>query len=518
MVRLLALTLLLVVIPGIAAAGSPQPPATGPCMGLMVAVTPGNVTTSSGSSQRFFADVVCGSMGGMENVTSNASVQWSLSGALGSLSPLSGSSTMWTAQGQGNGTIDVTAIFGGMTAQGQADVSVGTPSGGPPTPCPMVMVSLDPSSAILSIGESQTVQASVYCGSMMGGMQDVTSLSNLTWSGGGGGVGSLSALHGPQTTVVADLPGNFTLWATAHYQGETTEASAFLTMMAASSNPSPRFQLKGTVSNGTGTALPGALVQVLDPSSGAVVAGGTSGAQGLFRFILPGGASYELRATTSSGMQYTSPTLLLSQNTTLDLTVVPRGVTVTSPSSTMWMSWAFPSLVTLAFAALVVGMFFGSEVTQLAVLFPPLLLYARLKRDRVLDHFVRGRIFGYVEAHPGVSYSEILRALHLANGVGGYHLYTLEREQFIVSRREGSSRRYYPHASAPSDESSGLSTAQNRILSVVRRNPGICQVDIARELGVRRQNVNYNVGRLARVGVLRLEGWGFRKRCFEAEA
>src|SRR6266702_4746015 len=58
-------------------------------------------------------------------------------------------------------------------------------------------------------------------------------------------------------------------------------------------------------------------------------------------------------------------------------------------------------------------------------LFP---LYTRLKKEEVLDHFVRGQVFGVIKAEPGTNFTEIRDDLGLSNGTLAYHLRTLEVE------------------------------------------------------------------------------------------
>jgi predicted transcriptional regulator len=482
-------------------------------MDLMVAITPGTMAVPLGVSQAFSAQVLCGSMGGMENVTRNASIEWSLSANLGTIAPLSGSTTLFTGETLGNTTLLASVIYEGLSGEGDADVHVGGSTTGNVSGCAMLMAGLDPSSSVVILGENQTFRVSAFCGTMTGGMQNVTSNANITWSVGSSG-GTLNSSQSTQVTFAPTQYGNATLWAVIHYQGETTECSAFLSILESNGSSIPRYQVRGIVTNGSGQEIRAALVQVLNPMSGDVVAGGSAGAQGEYLFDLPGETEYELRATSPSGLEFTTPPFFLSHNTTVELSIT-RPATSGSPELPVGLPpWALPSLIALMLAILLVALFFASDITQLAILLPPLLLYSRVKRDNVLEHFQRGRLYGYIEAHPGVSYSDIRKGLELANGMASYHLLTLEREQYILSRREGASRRYYASRVAPSEEGSILSWIQDSILSLVRQRPGIHQSEIARALGTRRQNVNYNVQRMERAGLLRLEGWGLKKRCF----
>mgnify|MGYP006130447529 CR=1 FL=1 len=56
--------------------------------------------------------------------------------------------------------------------------------------------------------------------------------------------------------------------------------------------------------------------------------------------------------------------------------------------------------------------------------------------------FSRGRILGFVEAHPGIHFSALRDALQLGNGVTAHHIQVLEREGRIISWMDGRVRRF----------------------------------------------------------------------------
>jgi len=148
-----------------------------------------------------------------------------------------------------------------------------------------------------------------------------------------------------------------------------------------------------------------------------------------------------------------------------------------------------------------------------------ILLYSRLKREDVLDHFVRGQIYGHIRTNLGTHYNEIRRTLGVANGVLAFHLHTLEREGFVRALRVGSRKHFYPtDAPLPDERGVRLSDIQQRILDHARANPGTPQAAMADALGVPRQSLNYNVKQLARMGQLKLEEAGRVTRCYVVEA
>ncbi|HLF07064.1 MAG TPA: carboxypeptidase regulatory-like domain-containing protein [Thermoplasmata archaeon] len=177
--------------------------------------------------------------------------------------------------------------------------------------------------------------------------------------------------------------------------------------------------------------------------------------------------------------------------------------------------WQTAGLGVAAGAGAVATLFLlGGEAMKLALLLVPIALYSRVKREGVLDHFVRGKIYGFVVAQPGVRYTSLLRSLKLANGTASYHLYVLEREGLIKSVREGGIRRFFPKDAPAGEGGVILSKVQQAILDLVGRRPGITQKDMRSELLMPHQNVSYNVRRLVSMGVLNFRWAGFRKNYF----
>ncbi|UCF07211.1 MAG: helix-turn-helix domain-containing protein, partial [Thermoplasmata archaeon] len=164
----------------------------------------------------------------------------------------------------------------------------------------------------------------------------------------------------------------------------------------------------------------------------------------------------------------------------------------------------------------------GSELGKykiLLLIFIP--LYTRIKKDKVLDHFHRGRLFDYIENHPGVTFTELKRRFSFKNGNLVYHLNLLEKMEFIHSAKEGRHKRFYIRGvfSKSEDLSIYINEIQKMILSVVKRYPGATQSKIAALLGTSRQKINYNINILDYAGLVRSVREGSRKiRYYPVEA
>jgi len=140
---------------------------------------------------------------------------------------------------------------------------------------------------------------------------------------------------------------------------------------------------------------------------------------------------------------------------------------------------------------------------KLFLLFIP--LYTRLKKKDVLDHFTRGRIYGYIQANPGDHLNSIKRALELNNGSLVYHLNTLEKNGYIYSKIDRSYKRFYPtRTKLPERNISELTRIQRDIVEVINANPGISQKEIATKLDISKQLVNYHVKILQDAGCINI--------------
>ena len=189
-------------------------------------------------------------------------------------------------------------------------------------------------------------------------------------------------------------------------------------------------------------------------------------------------------------------------------TIVVSASGVGSPGILLAVGVAASSAALFAAAALL------NENAKFAFFLFFLPLYTKIKRERVLDHFVRGQIFGYIQANPGEHYNAIKEALGLTNGSLAHHLRTLEREQFIKSKRYGLYRRFYPmNYRMPADDVYQPNEIQTTILAVIREHPGITQKEIAGRLALTPPTVNYHIAVLSNRRLILVERRGRSTHC-----
>ncbi len=122
-----------------------------------------------------------------------------------------------------------------------------------------------------------------------------------------------------------------------------------------------------------------------------------------------------------------------------------------------------------------------------------LALFYHISRERALDHFTRGRIYGYIQANPGMTFTRVRESLDLKNGTLAYHLWVLERLGFIKSVREGRVRMLYLSGAPVTGKRLVLSRLQYAILDLLRAEGAMTQSEMAKHFDASRQRVHYNV-------------------------
>ena len=138
-------------------------------------------------------------------------------------------------------------------------------------------------------------------------------------------------------------------------------------------------------------------------------------------------------------------------------------------------------------AGLLVGitayLYAASEVFRyrwLAILFIP--LYAAAKKDKILDHFFRGRLYEYVKENPGITYTALKKHFDVNNGTLTYHLHKLEKEEILAHKNVGKYKLFYPDGVKMRGAEVVISVLDKEILELVSDNPGITTSGITQQL------------------------------------
>jgi predicted transcriptional regulator len=98
------------------------------------------------------------------------------------------------------------------------------------------------------------------------------------------------------------------------------------------------------------------------------------------------------------------------------------------------------------------------------------------------------------------------KALNLGMGAIQYHLYVLEKERKVVSRRNGLFKRFYPSLTFEERDQEILNvllreTERDLLLHVIR-NPGVTQGDLSSCVGITPSSINWHMKRLKGSGLI----------------
>lgn len=148
-------------------------------------------------------------------------------------------------------------------------------------------------------------------------------------------------------------------------------------------------------------------------------------------------------------------------------------------------------------------------------------LYARLRREEVLENELRDGILQAVQDEPGISASELGRRLECGWGTLVYHLTVLERMRLVSSAREGRHKRFFAQGRINYSDKGAVgllvNPAARNILDAIRGAPGSIQKDLSERLHLSPGTVAWHVERLAAEGLVVKEEIGRTVRYFPSD-
>jgi len=203
-----------------------------------------------------------------------------------------------------------------------------------------------------------------------------------------------------------------------------------------------------------------------------------------------------------------------------DLSSEPSALKTVSLEQPEWILPATQIIVLTMMAIMAVGLLtstataiMASEGARFAILLAvmgPLLAITQRGQGGI---FTRGRLLGFIEAHPGIHFSALREALELGNGVTAHHLQILEKEGRVISWMDGRVRRF---ASSGVDQTrlqeiqNPVTGMQIAILQVLSESGtlGIHTGELRTKLETSRQLLSYHMKQLSERKFVKSSGRG----------
>lgn len=140
-------------------------------------------------------------------------------------------------------------------------------------------------------------------------------------------------------------------------------------------------------------------------------------------------------------------------------------------------------------------------------------LYARVAKDKVLDHGTRQELLDRLRASPGSCVAELQAASGVSLNTIRHHLRVMQANGVVTSVKQGRRRCFFPVDTGWSAENRVAAAAisaraPRRVFRVIKSRPGIAQQELAAALGVTPTSIAFHARRLQEAGVVRAERTG----------
>lgn len=127
-------------------------------------------------------------------------------------------------------------------------------------------------------------------------------------------------------------------------------------------------------------------------------------------------------------------------------------------------------------------------------------------------HETRKIIYEYIQAHPGAHLREIARSLNLAIGDTQYHLYTLEKTGYIISKRRGLYKHFFI-SNVFNERQKNIIEALSRetsrkIIFLLLRRGETSQSEIAKLVKLSSSTITWHMKRLIKSGLIEVHREG----------
>lgn len=141
------------------------------------------------------------------------------------------------------------------------------------------------------------------------------------------------------------------------------------------------------------------------------------------------------------------------------------------------------------------------------LLLGPMPFYSRLKRKDLLEHGAREKLHEIIDKEPGVTLQELVDRLQASRNAVAYHLYVMERQSLIASKRIGRSRHYFINGGRFEE---GVKQAMGTIKNpttlgighFIRDNPGMPQKAICQRFVMSPTAAHWHLRKLEHAGLV----------------
>jgi predicted transcriptional regulator len=123
-------------------------------------------------------------------------------------------------------------------------------------------------------------------------------------------------------------------------------------------------------------------------------------------------------------------------------------------------------------------------------------------KDKSMNHKTRVLICRYISTHPGVSISQLSSVFDFNYSTLKYHLKYLEKNNIIVSKKDGRMRRLYTDLISAKDTAldlqstiNSLNMNQQLVLRTIQNNPGISKKDLIKLTNLNRKTIEYSLNK-----------------------
>ncbi|MFX1274308.1 MAG: winged helix-turn-helix transcriptional regulator [Promethearchaeota archaeon] len=124
----------------------------------------------------------------------------------------------------------------------------------------------------------------------------------------------------------------------------------------------------------------------------------------------------------------------------------------------------------------------------------------RLTLEEVLENENRSTILDLILSEPGIHFNELLRKTNISPGNLVWHLDVLLSYKIIGKKRFENYLVYFPYYQENPLSNIDLKLQKSeltlKLLKIIKKNPGVCNIQIAKQLNINRKTIQYHLQKL----------------------